>query len=233
MKYWKLKDSCTLFKTAKWRHCKGKSHSGRLQSTVAQDIKLQVTPLPQTSCVTFSRSVSLVNWQKDVSRIVIHLPQDQASCLSELWRQPSLITCGTYQILSLQASPLALCTAKHTWPGSVRLFTIHLRAWTADECTDECAPPILSSLMVNLLSRTTDVQCINESSLIFYCLTCKNILRSRYYFLYLNFHKWPSEWRFLYDLRLVSVLIHNYDYLKHQDQYFWKWQMILGNSDFE
>lgn len=66
MKYWKLKDSCTVCKIGNWRHYKGKSHSGRVRSSVAQDVKVQVTPLPQTSCVTSSKSLSLINVQKRV-----------------------------------------------------------------------------------------------------------------------------------------------------------------------
>lgn len=117
---------------AKWRHYEGKSHSGRVQSSVAQDVEVQMTPLPKTSCVTFSKSVSLM-CHKGRLRTVIGLPQDQACCLCNLQRQPSLTTRGTYRILSLQASLLALCTAKHTWTGSLRVFTMHLWTQAANE----------------------------------------------------------------------------------------------------
>lgn len=92
-----------------------------------------------------------------------------------MWNTPD----QAYQVL-------ALCTAKHTWRGSVGVLTIHLWARTADECTDKCAPPVLSCLVANLQSRSTYVHCTNESSLIFYYLTCKNLLRSVRCFLCTN-----------------------------------------------
>lgn len=110
MKYWKLKGSCTLCKTAKWRHYKGKPHSTRVQSSVAQDVKVQVTPLPQTSCVTSSKSLSLINVPKRVFWGPSSVCPKTKFAVSVISRQPSLTTCGTYRILSLQASPLALCT---------------------------------------------------------------------------------------------------------------------------
>lgn len=163
-----MKDSCTLFKTAKWRHCKGKSHSGRLQSPGAQDIKFQVIPLPQTSCVTFSKSVSLVNVPKRVSwglssvrpktKLPVSLIFEDSHPWPHVEHTRSVTPSKPIGFVYCKAHLERVCQVVHNSPW----------AQTADECTDERAPPVLSCLMANLLSRTTDIQCTSESFLIFY-----------------------------------------------------------------
>lgn len=180
--------SCTLFKTAKWRHCKGKSHSGRLQSPGAQDIKFQVIPLPQTSCVTFSKSVSLVNVPKRVSwglssvcpktKLPVSLIFEDSHPWPHVEHTRSCHSKQAHWLCVLQSTPgegLSGCSQFTVSTDSRWMYR-----WTCSSCP----------FLFNGKSAEQDYRYTVHKWELSYllCITCKNILRSQHYFLYLNLH---------------------------------------------